>query len=403
MPVFYYKAVDTQGASKQGEMTAEQEAEVVRQLQDSGLVPIQVQTNPLVTASKTWTLRRRVVHSQDVIDFTRNLATLLNAGVELDRALQIQEQLCEKPAMATVVADVRNRVREGAEFTAALQAHTKVFQPLYVSIVRAGELVGNLGQIVSKLADYLERNKQLRDDTVSALMYPALLLVVTLLSVLGLMLFVLPQFTQMFEGMEAALPWSTQIVVSTGEWLQQYIWTVLPGGILLLAGFKMALADPRRRLQWHKWLLTLPLVGTLLAKLDVARFSYTMGLMLSNGVPLLAALRSSTSVMRNGYLQHIANTAKTSLEQGSGFAETLRASGVFPLLATHMISVGEETGQLGAMLQRVADTYDSQVRVSLQRLVALLEPILIVGLGLLVAGIIISILMAVLGMNDLVM
>ncbi len=405
VPAFFYKAATADGKVKEGEMDAPDQASVVARLQDAGYLPIRAEPartarRPSIALSFSRLRRRGPAHRQ-VMAFTYALASLLRAGLPLDRSLRIMNDLADDDAGRELAARVETHVRGGASLSEALAAEPAGFSSLYLSMVRAGEAGGALEPALARLAEHLERAKGLRDSVASALIYPAILLVVAGVSVIVLLMFVIPQFSGLFEEMGQALPLPTRLVVGAGELLRNDWWVLVIGCLLLLGAFRRQLANPERRYRWDARLLRLPLLGDLLCKIEVARFSRTLGTMLNSGVPLLVALSISRETVGNRVLAQGLTLAADSLRTGRGLAEPLLQIPHFPRLALQLIQVGEESGQLEQMLTRVADLYDQEVKVTIQRLLALLEPLLIVGLGLIIAGIVMSILLAILGINQL--
>jgi general secretion pathway protein F len=330
------------------------------------------------------------------------LATLIEAGLTLDRSLAVLVDLTPEEHVVKVLSDLQEGVRGGASFSAALEAQDGQFSKLYVNMVRAGEASGALAEVLSRLADYLERTAELRGTVTSALVYPMILLVVAGLSVIMLLVFVVPQFTVLFEDMGAALPLPTRIVVGAGDLVRGYWWAllVLIAVAALLIERWLQNSDNRRRFDYR--VMRLPLFGDLIWKMETARLCHTLSTLLKNGLPLLSGLNLAKEVVSNRKIGDGLAEAAEDLKHGRGLAEPLTTGAVLPELALQMIRVGEESGTLDAMLAKVADIFDRETKLSVQRMLTLLEPALIIGLGIVVAGIIISILMAILGANELV-
>lgn len=401
MPKFFYKAVKFDGEPVDGELEAADEAAVIRQLQAQGLIPIEARTTKTLMASLGRVRRQRLTQKEIGI-LTRELATLLEAGMTLDRSLQILVDLSTHDSLTRVLSDLQERVRGGASFSSALEAQDGQFQRLYINMVRAGEASGALDQVLNRLADYLERVAELRQTVTSALVYPSILLVIAGLSVIMLLVFVVPQFTALFQDMGAALPLPTRIVVAAGDLFRNYWWAMLCVLALIAVILERWLQNPRVRERMDRLALRLPLFGDLLWKMETARLCHTLAALLKNGLPLLSALMLAKEVVANTKLSGLLSEASDELKHGRGLAGPLARLEALPDLALQMIRVGEESGSLDAMLAKVATIYDRETRTSVQSLLTLLEPVLIVGLGVVVAGIIISILMAILGANDLV-
>ena len=400
MALFQYKAAGRAGEVENGELEARDEAAVVERLQAMGFIPIQVE--PAQTKAPGGLFARRRVRQSQVGALTRELATLLRSGLPLDRALEILIGLAQVPMMQLLLTQVRDEVRGGAALSKALEAHPAVFTRFYVGMVRAGEAGGALGGVLARIGEFMERSDELKETVKSALIYPSILVLASVSSVMLLLIFVVPQFQQMFEQSGKALPVATQIVIRAGDILRRYWWTLPIGAFLAYRYFSWQMGRPERKLVWDGRLLRLPLAGDLLTKVEVARFARTLGTLLSNGIPLLAALTIVKDTVGNSVIAAGLAAAREQLKAGQGLSKPLLAQGIFPQLAVHMVGVGEETGKLDEMLTRVADVYDREVSLAVKRLLTLLEPVMILGLGLVVGGIILSILMAILKVNSLV-
>lgn len=403
MPLYFYKAVDREGEPVEAEREAADEAALLLALQNDGLLPIRIA--PASSRPFAW-LRfgrgKAKLSQKDISLFTHELLTLLQAGLPLDRALTLLLELTEQQAaLNAMIGRVLEAVKGGAQFSDALEAQSGTFSRFYLNLIRAGEAGGALEQVLARLSDYLERSKELRETVSTAMIYPAILVTMSILSLLMLLTFVVPQFTEMFESAGKALPLPTQVVVWIATTLRDYWWTLPLLGMGLVSYFRYQMAAPERRYQWDRRLLSLPLVGDLIKKVEVANFSRTLATLLGNGVSLLTALTIVRETLSNRVVSEKVELALESLKQGGGLSAPLIESGLFPSLAIQMVKLGEESGHLDEMLDRVAVTYDKEVKIAIQRMLALLEPVLIVGLGIMIAGIIISILMAILSVNDL--
>lgn len=403
MALFHYKAASAGGDISEGEMEARDESAVVARLQDLSLIPIRVARAQTVAEQSAGGLfaRQRISQNQ-VGTLTAELATLLRAGLPLDRALEILIGLSDNPRMQALMVRVRDDVRGGAALSKALEAHPAVFSRFYVGMIRAGEAGGALGTVLARISEFMERSKELKDTVTSALIYPTILVLASVTSVMLLLIFVVPQFSQMFEQSGKALPLATQIVIAAGDWLRKYWWALPLTVLLAWRYFAWQMAHEESKSRWDARFLHLPLVGDLLTKIEVARFARTLGTLLANGIPLLAALGVVKDTVSNSIIASGLAAAREQLQAGQGLSKPLMAQGVFPPLAVHMVGVGEETGRLDEMLTRVADIYDKEVALAVKRMLALLEPVMILGLGLIIGGIIISILLAILKVNSLV-
>ena len=403
MATFQYKAATTTGEIVDGVLTGSTREHVIAQLQSLGHVPIRVDESAAKTRSALKIrLRRERVTEEQAGDVTRELSTLLQAGLPLDRALAILISLADSDALANMLEDVRDRVKEGSTLADAMEAQESVFSRFYISLLRAGESGGALEVVLERLADHMESAKEMRSTLSSALMYPAILVVVAIVSIFILLGYVVPQFTQMFDGMGQALPLSTRITIAVGETLQAYGWLL----VLLAAGafwlLRRQLARPASAYKWHAWLLQTPFLGEIAVKMEVARFAHTLGTLLHNGIPLLKALAIVKDTMGNRVLANGIEKVSAGLKEGQSLADPLADVPHFPSFAVHMIRVGEESGELEAILARVAETFDRDTQVTIKRTMTLLEPMLILVLGVVIAAVIISILVAILSINELV-
>lgn len=404
MPMFRYKAVSRRGETLQGEMEARSSAEVIGRLQEAGNIPIKAE--PLgegdALGLQALLSMGRGPSDRDIGIFTRQLSTLLTAGLPLDRAMQVLHELTETPKMAKLIDRVREQVREGIPLSEAMESQHGVFSKLYINMVRAGELGGSLETALDRLADYMERAKALRDSVVSAMIYPAILLFLAGGSLVILMIYVIPQFEAMFAELGDDIPLLTTIVLSFGHLLQFYWWAILIAIIGFVVWFRSQLTAPASRYRWHRRFLDTPMLGDLLCKMETARLARTLGTLLVNGVPMLGALSIAGKVMGNAVLIEDVQKAAKEVKTGGGLARTLAKPGNFPKMALQMISVGEETGELDSMLMKVADTYDYEVRTSIDRMMSMLVPALTILMALLIGSIVISVLMAIMSINSLV-
>jgi general secretion pathway protein F len=412
MPVYRYKAVDAAGAVATGELDAANESEIVERLRDQGMLPMQVAQASgaaVVSASagvaplpRPRLFASRKVTRDQLLSITRELATLLQAGLPLDRALETLIGLSMSVPATALLQQIRDEVRGGKSLSQALDARREVFSRFYINIVRAGEAGGALGVVLTRLADTMERNKELRESVKSALIYPCILIGVAVLSVMVLLVWVVPQFEQTFAQAGKALPLPTQIVILLGTGLRHWWWAVIAVVAASAWLVRRRLAVPAVRLRFDGRMLRLPLIGDLMTKVDVARFARTLATLLANGVTLLSGLSIVRETIGNGVLAAALDGVIVRLREGKGFGRPLGETGVYPRLAVQMIMVGEESGRLEEMLVRVADVYDREVQMAVKRFLAVLEPALILSLAVFIGGIVFSILLGVMGMSELV-
>ncbi len=403
MPLFEYKAVAPSGETVRGTMEAASMDMVVLKLQEAGNIPLHARESGKGGFSlSNLRLSRRGMNAREVGQFTQQLSTLLSAGLPLDRSLHVLMDLSENERVQRTVTDIRDRVREGGSLSDGLEEQHGAFNRLFINMVRAGEVGGTLDVTLLRLTDYLERSRDLKDSVISALIYPILLLLLAAGSLILLLVYVIPQFTPIFEELGGDLPLITKIVLGAGAILQNFWWAIILLTVLAVWQFRRMLADQEKRFTWDGRVLSTKWVGDLVGKLETARFTRTLGTLLSNGVPLLSALSIARNVISNTVLRKDLNDAAREVKTGGGLASNLASGGRFPRLALQMISVGEETGQLDAMLMKVSDTYDIEVRNTIERLLAVFTPVVTMFLAMLIGTIVMSVLLAILSINDLV-
>jgi len=403
MSLFTYKAINSLGEIEEGIRDAVDEQLLISALQSEGYIPIRVApANSRSFLGMGLGAKQSKLSQKDIALLTGELATLLESGLPLDKSLLVLMDLTEdNERLSKLIAKVLDKVKGGASLADALEQQAGIFSKFYLNMIRAGEAGGSLDDVLKRLSDYLERSRELKDSVSTALIYPAILLVMSLASLFVMLTFVVPQFTEMFESAGKALPVSTQIVVGMANWLQSYWWVLLAGIVSISSYMKFQLADPIRKKVWDGRFLKLPLAGTIITNKETANISRTLGTLLGNGVSILAALVIVRETVDNLVLAAAIQDAEEQLKQGKHLSDALLEKRLFPKMAMQMIKMGEETGRLEEMLLRVATIYDKQLRVAIQRLLAFLEPALIITLGLMIAGIIVSILLAILSVNDL--
>jgi general secretion pathway protein F len=401
--LFSYKAVNAEGTVQEGSKEAKDEAAVVSFLQAEGLIPVKVSQSGLKSFYRfSFKQDKESLTQKEIGLFTKELATLLQAGLPIDRSLVVLMDLIEEDSkIHKLIKNVLQQVKGGANLADALQSESSAFSRFYINMLRAGEAGGSVDIVLGQLSEYIEKSKELKDTVSTAMIYPIILVVMALGSVFLLLTFVVPQFTEMFESAGKELPVSTQIVVGTAEWLQSYWWVLLILGTGTYYTLRYELSIGPRKARWDRVILSIPLLGEIIRNLSTTNFTRTLGTLLTNGVPILTALGIVKGTLSNLVLVQAVTEAEENLKQGKDMSSALIESGQFPKMATQMIKMGEETGKMEEMLERTANTYDKQLKITIERMLAMMEPILIVTLGLLIAGIIISILSAILSVNDL--
>lgn len=412
MPEYMYRAVDASGQIREGSLQAGSEAQTVSQLRERGLVAIDVQLGVGAAATSRSTLRAirpagrrlgsgRPVGAQDVLSLTTELAIMLRAGLALDAALRVLLDMSAKPAVAALIGQVLEDVKGGAPLSKALSVHHGAFGDFYINMVRSGEASGQLAQVFARLVEHLERLRALRDSVVSATIYPAILLGVALLSLIAMLGFVVPQFETLFRDMGEALPMPTRLVLELGDIFTEYGLFILVG--MVVAGLllrRWAVSD-RGRESLQAFALRLPVLGNIVLKYDITRFARSLGTLLGNGVPILTALGIATQTVGTVQLRRALADVVPRMKGGGRLTDALGATGLFEALALNLVRVGEETGRLDAMMLELSRIFDRDVENAIKRGLTMLEPLLILTLGLLIAAIIVSILLGILSINDL--
>lgn len=340
------------------------------------------------------------VKKTDIANFTRQLATLLKSGIALAEALGTLFEQTENVRLKVPLGEVRTMVNEGSSLGDALGKHPKLFDELYVSMVKAGEVAGNLDEVLNRLADFLESSQKLKSKVQSAMIYPVIMVVVGVAIMGILMVAVIPEITKMFKSQNKTLPLNTRFLIWFADTLRHYLFFIVIFWVGVIFGFRAWIKSPGGRVTWHRFVLRLPQVGDLARKINVARFSRTLGTMLQAGVPMLRALDTAKEIMGNVIMRKAIEDAKQAVTEGESLAVTLKRSGQFPAMMTHMVAVGERAGALEQMLGRVAETYENEVDMRLGRVTAMLEPLMLVGMGGTVAFIVFSILQPIMQMGS---
>ena len=397
MTLFYYKAVTPAGETLDGQMDVGTHDEVIGKLQDAGNIPLEVREADGVDSRGLFAavFKRATLKDAQVLQFTQMLATLLGAGQPLDRALQILLDVPEGVKAKRMLERVRDQVRGGTPLSDALEAEHGAFSRLYINMVRAGETGGSLDETLRRLGDYLERSRALKSSVINAMIYPAFLVGMVLVSLMILLVYVVPQFAPMFADMNVEMPLITKIVLAVGSALQSFWWLFILLIVLGLGWFRRQMAEPEARLRIDERFLRMRVIGDVVRKLETARLARTLGTLLKNGVPLLTGLATARNVMTNTALSQSVAEAAEEVKTGGGLGYALSQSKRFPKLALQMISVGEESGELDSMLMKVADTFDIEVKNTLDRLLAALVPATTIVMTIIVAMIMLAIVLPI--------
>ena len=414
MPMYAYKGVGSNGKSVTGVRDAESPKVLRQALRKDGVIVTSFDLSKGGKAAKEQNakkggLSREVdlggvfggVKKVEIAAFTRQLATLLRAGIPLSEALGALVEQITNLRFKTPVSEVRSAVNEGSSLADSLAKHPKLFDELYVSMVRAGELAGNLDDVLGRLADFLESSQKLKSKITGAMVYPAIMVVVGIGIMALLMIKVIPNITDMFKQEGKTLPLNTRFLIWTSDFIGHYLLLIIIFWIAVIALFVHWIRSKDGKPKWHKFVLKMPVVGELARTINVGRFARTLGTMLQSGVPMLRALDTAKQIVSNVLIKNAIEDAKKAVTEGESLAVTLKKSGQFPPTMIHMTAVGERAGQLEAMLERVATTFETEVDTKLTRLTSLLEPLMLVIMGGAVAFIVFSILQPIMDLGQL--
>jgi general secretion pathway protein F len=400
MPVFQYKAVLSSGKSTKGIIDAPNASEARARLRKEGIFLTEIAESK---AGDAPSLPGNVqisggVSLQDVTIMTRQLATLVASGIPLVESLTALVDQIENLKLKRILSDVREKVNEGTSLAEAMRAHPRAFSNLFVNMVRAGEASGALDVVLNRLADYNENQSRLRGKIISALAYPAIMMVIGAFALIGIFTFVIPKIVFLYKDMGKSLPLPTQILINVSKLFTSY-WYV--GLFLILTAFfgiRGYLRTPGGRKRFDRFLLHMPLFGPVFRMVAISRFANTFSSLLASGVPILVSLDIVKNVLNNKVLSEVIESVRTNISEGDSIAEPLRRSGEFPPLVTHMIAIGEKTGEVEAMLQKVSETYNNQVDARVATMTSLLEPLLIVVMAAVIGSIVISVMLPLLNM-----
>ena len=392
-----YQAYNSQSVLEKGQLSAESEQEVVNVLKGKKLTPIKIALSDLQSQKKT---QKKGMANSELIDFTQGLTTLMDAQMPIDKALLLLEGLSESASTRQLIEAIRRDVKEGKTLAQAMEARKNVFSNMYVSIIRAGEEAGILNQLLPSLERFMIDSAETRRFIIAALVYPAVLFIVGVVSVIIMLAFVVPQFATLFEDAGTRIPPSAAFLLALSEWLQSWGWTLLLIPIGIYYFWKMWGNGKERKQHRDGFLLKLPILGKLLLYKDTANFARTLGSLLSAGIPLLRALKITRGVVENTQLVDDLTKVEVDVQSGVTLGQALDNRKIFPVLLYKLISVGEESGRTASILNQLAATFDGYVKNLIAKLVALLEPLLILFLGIMVGGIVITMLLAVFSIND---
>jgi general secretion pathway protein F len=399
MAVFYYRAVGRDGKTVDGTLEAAGQELASRQLRARGLTLLALK--PEAAGSAVGRSGGRPPSRQDVLSMTSELAVLLRAGLPLDRSLKVLIDMAVVPSMSALLSDVLKAVKDGKALSTALEPYHELLGRFYLSMIKSGEASGEMSAVLDRLVEHLENSKANRDSVISALIYPAILLVVAVLSVVVMLAFVVPQFESLFNDMGDALPALTRGVIASADFIKAWFWLLIivgTGAVVWLRGWLRSETGQQR---WHARLLSLPIAGGIVFEFEMARFARTMGTLLGNGVPLLRSIDIAIETVGNVVLRDALGTLLPAVKSGQRMSIALADTKMFTPMVIQMTRVGEESGALDTMMLELAKVFDDHVQSGVKRSLTLLEPVLILTMGAIIAVIIIAILMGILSVNDL--
>lgn len=426
---FNYKAVTFDGKYQHGSMTGESEQKVVAQLQRQGLIPVQISPSgsggvglskktvsytPEDQFSKSFkkylselfTGKTRLKFSskpknKDLIMFAEHLSIMLKSGITLNKSLSLLGELSENKNFSRVINEVHEQIREGSPLWQALQNHSSTFPQVFINMVRAGEAGGVLDTVLSRIAEYLDEIQELKEYIVSALIYPTILGITAIGSILVMLTFVMPRFSQIFKGMGVELPFVTQLMLGTGNFLQSYWWILVLIICAIFIGIKYIIQTPPGKKKWDALKLNMPIWGKIFQKIEISRFSRTLGTLLDSGVSILSAMNIVKGVILNSILREALEEVYNDLKQGKMLSLSLNKRKVFPSLAVNILGVGEESGNLPAMLNKISDIYEKDLKSAIKSFTSIFEPAVILVMGLVIGIMVISMLVAIFSINQI--
>ncbi len=406
MATFAYKALDKAGTEAAGTLDADNERLALGRLRDMGYLPLEVREQKVAKGGILDTLlgifAGKRVKGKDIVTFTRQLSTLIDAGLPLLRSLNVLGEQTENPNFKIQIKDTASSVQGGSTFSDALAKHPKTFNKLYVNMIKAGEAGGVLEVVLTRLAEFSEKEQALKSKVKGAMVYPALVILIGAGVVLFLTIAIIPTFATMFTDIGATLPLPTRIMMGLSDFLKGFWWVNLLAVLAVVVIYKMWVRKEKGKYQVDKIKLKLPILGDLMKKGAISRFSRTLGTLITSGVPILQALLIVKDTAGNEVVSRAMVAVHNSIREGESIAGPLGKSPVFPPMVVHMIAVGEETGALDTMLIKVSDTYDREVDTMVDALTSILEPILILGMGIVVGFIVIAMYLPIFQMSAVV-
>ena len=404
MPIYEYKALTPEGSTKSGVVDADSPKEARTKLRADRLLVTEIA--PLKAGKKGFSLKHFLPSSEptfpnktrieQVAAVTRQIATLLAAGIPLAEALKAVVEQAPDRQMETVFREIREKISRGLSFGETLHSYPAYFTDLYCNMVKAGEAAGNLDEVMRRLADFLQAQARMRNKVGAAMVYPTIMIILGTLVVAVLVTFVVPQVTQLLRRQGKALPLPTQILVAVSDFIRDWWWAMMLGLAALIWLFQKVVSTDKGGFLWDRFKLKIPVLGDLFLKQAVARFAHTLATLLRSGVPVLQAIQITKNILGNRVLARVLDQVHDHIMEGTDISTPLKLSGAFPPVVGYMIAVGEQSGNLDELLDKVADAYDEELEVATQKMTAVIEPLIIVFLAVIVGGIVMAIILPIL-------
>jgi general secretion pathway protein F len=401
MALYSYKAISKDGKEGKGTLTAESVSQAKQKAKSMGLLLLDIKEQKAETQKKGTISLGTGVNIQDLSLMTRQLATLIKARIQIVEALSALVDQSDNPKLRVILAEVRQKVNEGSSLAGALSDYPKIFNNVYVNMVEAGESSGTLDVVLARLAEFTESQQKLKTKIKGAMIYPAIMVIFGSLMMGIIFVFVIPKITKIFISMNKKLPIQTEISIWISNFIKDYWWAIIIAVVLSWISFIKYTNTKKGEFRWHKLLLRLPVVGDLIVMINVSRFCSTLATLLNSGVPILVAMKIVKNLIGNVLIQNAVEEAKISISEGASLAGPLQKSGHFPSMVTHMIKLGEKSGELEPMLEIIAENYKDQVDAKLSGLTSTLEPLMMVGMGMAVGFIVFSVVVPMMDLNTL--
>lgn len=400
MPTYAYRAKDASGNDQTGKKEAGDLSTAVHELKSEGYIIIKIDEVKTRGGEKRPAGTRRKIKLDDLLVFSRQMATMVDAGIPLVQTLDILSEQTENANFRKVIEAIKIDVEGGKNFSESLEVHRRIFSPLYISMVRAGESSGTLDEILDRLATYLEKMSNLQKKIKSAMIYPCVVFSIALIITTLMLVYIIPKFAEIFQSLEAKLPTMTQMLIDFSHALRANFLTFVLSFVALFFAFRMGVKTPPGKLLWDQVKLRIPVFGSLFLKSAISKFSRTLATLVKSGVPILTSLEIVGTTAGNRVIELALIEVKNSIREGEGIAKPLESKRIFPPMVVRMVAVGEETGELEQMLIKIADFYDAQVDAAVEGLSSLLEPLIIAFLGIVIGGIVVAMFLPILTLTQ---